>query len=160
MRDLKRADRLINDNSAWNRSLSTECATALISFRYPSNIDIIFVKLFSFFSETAYYMYVLMHIKKKRHSFDTLKKSTRNLSFAVIVGRCNRWKQLSRRTFACSFLNIYLDELRGGVFLCENLVTEQSKNSRIMLHQRTLRIYSRAGILRFLWCTLMQGILD
>ena len=43
-------------------------------------------------------------------------------------------------------------------FFCKNLVRVQSKNSRIMLHQRNRRIHSRARILRFLWCTLMQGI--
>ena len=59
-------------------------------------------------------------------------------SISVVVGRFNRWGQLSRRAFACRCLNIYLDELRGGAFLRKNLVTDQSKITRIILQKNPL----------------------
>ena len=44
------------------------------------------------------------------------------------------------RTFARWCCNINLDERRGGVFLCENLLTDQSNITRIMVQQRNRRI--------------------
>ena len=48
----------------------------------------------------------------------------------------------------------------GGGLFCENLITDQSKITRIILRRRNRGIHSRARILRFLWCTMIRVILD
>ena len=68
-----------------------------------------------------------MHVNKKVKLIEYVQKideKSQLFSLPVIVGRFDRWNQLSRQTVVRRCLNIYLDELRGGAFLCENLVTE------------------------------------
>ena len=62
------------------RKLMKVFLTKLVRSKYSYNIDIIFVKLFSFLSEPAYYMYVLVHINKKEKLLPYTQKNPQEIS--------------------------------------------------------------------------------